>query len=94
MVIHEKVVHQTQELSKEYEVPPLYFPVSETQREEEKFEDQILDVSENTENPSEELLKVPPYKRRSTWYQEMVQEGKKHKAPLIERPQKYSGLMG
>jgi len=65
-------VHQTQDLSKEDEVPPLEFPVLETQREEEKFEDQIPDVSENTENPSEELLKVPPYKRRSTWYQEMV----------------------
>ena len=97
MVIHEKFVHQTQELSKEDEVPPLEFPVSETQREEEKFEDQIPDVSKNTENPSEELLKVPPYKRRSTWYQEMVQEGEKHKAPLgisRERLHKYSGLMG
>ena len=38
---------QTQELSKEDEVPPLEFSVSETQREEEEFEefeDQILDV--------------------------------------------------
>ena len=44
MVFHKKVVHQTQELSKEDEVPPLQFPVSETQREEEEFEDQITDV--------------------------------------------------
>ena len=95
--LHGKVVHQTQDLSKEDEVPPLEFPVSETQREEEKFEDQIPNVSENTENPSEELLKVPPYKRSSAWYQEIVQEGQKHKAPLRisrERLQKYSGLMG
>ena len=32
------------ELSKEDEVPPLEFSISETQREEEEFEDQILDV--------------------------------------------------
>ena len=74
MVFHEKAVYQTQELSKEDEVPPLEFPVSETQREEEEFEDQILD---DTENPSEELLEVPPYKRRSAWHQ----ESKKLKAP-------------
>ena len=49
------------------------FPVSETQSEEEEFEDQIQDVPEDTESPSEELLEVPPYKRRSTLYQEMVQ---------------------
>ena len=30
VVFHEKVVYQTQELSKEDEVPPLEFPVSET----------------------------------------------------------------
>ena len=73
---------QTQELSKEDEVPPLEFPVSETQREEEEFEDQIPDVPEDTESPSEELLEVPPYKRRLTQYQEMVKEGEKHKASL------------
>ena len=72
MVFHEKAVYQTQEISKEDEVHALEFLVSETQREEHEFEDQIPYVYENTENPSEELLKVPPYKRRSTWYQEMV----------------------
>ena len=95
MVFHEKYVYQTQELSKKDEVPPLEFPVSETQREEEEFEDQIPDVPEDTGSPSEELLEVPPYKRRSAWYQEMVQ-GEKHKAPLgifRERPQKYSSFM-
>ena len=53
MVFHEKVVFQTQELSKEDEVPPIEFSVSETQREEEEFEDQIPDVPEDTESPSE-----------------------------------------
>ena len=89
MVFHEKAVFQTQELSKEDEVPPLEFSVSKTQREEEEFEDQIPDVLEDIESPLEELLEVPPYKRRSVRYQEMVQEGEKHKAPLgtfIERP--------
>ena len=84
------------ELSKEDEVPPLEFPVSENQREEEEFEDQILNVPDDTKIPSEELLEVPPYKRRSAAYQEMVQEGEKHKAPLMtfrEKPQKYSVLM-
>ena len=38
------------------EVPPLEFSVSETQREEEEFEDQIPDVPEDTESPPEELL--------------------------------------
>ena len=65
-------MYQTQELSKEDEVPTLEFPLSETQREEEEFEDQIPDVPEDTRSPSEELLEVPPYKRRSTQYQEMV----------------------
>ena len=35
---------QTQELSKEDEGPPLELPDSEVQREEEEFEDQILDA--------------------------------------------------
>ena len=30
VVIHEKTMHQTQDLSKEDEVPPLGFPISET----------------------------------------------------------------
>ena len=55
---------QTQELSKEDEVPSLEFPDSEIQREEEEFEDQILDAPEDTESPLEELLEVPPSKRR------------------------------
>ena len=83
VVFHEKAV--------EDEVPPLEFPVLETQREEEEFEDQIPDVPEDSESPPEELLEVPPYKRRPARYQEMVQEGEKRKAPLgtfKERPQK------
>ena len=98
VIFHEEAVfHKVLELSTEDEVSALEFPNSEIQREEEKFEDQIPYVSANNENASKELLKVPPYKRRSTWYQEMVQEGEKHKAPLRiskERLQKYSGLMG
>ena len=96
MVFHGKAVFQTQELSKEDEVP-LEVPNSKVHREEEEFEDQIPDVLEDTESPSEELLEVPPYKRRSALYQEMVQEGEKHEAPLRisrERLHKYSGLMG
>ena len=77
MVFHEKVVfRQTQELSKEDEVPPLEFPISETRREEEEFEDQIPDVPEDTESPPEELLEVPPSKRKPAWYRETVQEGR------------------
>ena len=47
---------------------PLEFPVSETQREEEEFEDQIPDAPEDTESPPKELLEVPPSKRRLAWY--------------------------
>ena len=66
--------------------------------EEEEFEDQIPDVPKNTESSLEELLEVPPSKRRPAWYRETVQEGEKHKAPLETfresiRPQKYYGLM-
>ena len=48
--------------------------------------------------PLEELLEVPPSKRRPAWYRETVQEAEKHKAPpetFIEsiKPHKYSGLM-
>ena len=40
MIFHEEAVfRKTQELSKEDEVPPLEFPNSEIQREEEEFED-------------------------------------------------------
>ena len=89
---------KTLELSPEGAVAPLEFLDSEIQREEEEFEDQILDAPEDTESPPEELLEVPPSKRRPAWYQETVQEGKKHKAPPETfresiRPQKYSGLM-
>ena len=55
---------QTQELSKEDEVPPPEFPDLEVQREEEEFEDPIPDAPEDTESPLEELLEVPPSKRR------------------------------
>ena len=41
------------ELSKEDEVPPLEFPDSEIQREEEEFEDQIPDAPEDTKSPPE-----------------------------------------
>ena len=89
---------KTLELSTEDEVPPLEFLDSEIQREEEEFEDQILDASEDTESPLEELLEVPSSKRRPAWYRETVQEGEKHKAPPGTfresiRPQKHSGLM-
>ena len=50
-------IRQTEELSKEDEVPPLEFPVSEIQREEEEFEDQIPDVLEDTESPLKKYLK-------------------------------------
>ena len=89
---------KTLELSPENAVAPLEFPEPEIQREEEELDVQILDVPENTESPLEELLEVPPSKRRHAWYRETVQEGEKHKAPLGTfresiRPQKYSGLM-
>ena len=85
-------------VSTEDEVPPLEFPDSEIQREEEEFEDQILDAPEDTKNPPEELLEVPPSTRRLAWYQEPVQEGDKHKAPPGTfresiRPQNYFDLM-
>ena len=99
MIFHEEAVfHKTLELSSKDAVAPLEFPNSEIQREEGEFEDQILDVPENTESPLEELLEVPHSKRRPAWYQETVQEGRKHKAPPgisreSIRPHKYSGLM-
>ena len=65
MIFHEEAVfRQTQELSKEDEVPPPYIPDSEVQREEEEFENEILDVPEELESPPEALLEVPPSKRR------------------------------
>ena len=69
------------ELSTEDEVSPLEFPYSEIQREEEEFEDQIADALEDTRSPPEEILEVPPSKRRPAWYRETVQEAEKHKAP-------------
>ena len=65
MIFHQEVVfRKTQEILKEDELPPLEFPDSEIQREEEEFEDQIPDALEDTESPPEELLEVPPSKRR------------------------------
>ena len=91
-----KQCFETLELSSEYTIAPLEFLDSEIQREEEEFDDQIPNVPENIESPLEELLEVPPSKRRPAWYEEMVQEGEKLKAPLRifrEIPHKYSGLM-
>ena len=99
MIFHEEAVfRQTQEHSKEDEGPHPKIPDSEVQGEEEEFEDQILDAPEDIESPPEELLEVPPSKRRHAWYQETVQEVEKHKAPPGTfresiRPFKYSGLM-
>ena len=45
-----------------------------------EFEDQILDAPKDTESPPEELLEVPPSKRRPAWYRETVQEAENHKA--------------
>ena len=55
-------------------------------------------MPEESKSPAEELLEVPPSKRRPAWYRETVLEAEKHKAPLGTfresiRPQKYSGLM-
>ena len=61
---------KTLELSPEDAVAPLEFPDSEIQREEEEFDDPILGVPENIESPLEELLEVPPSKRRPAWYRE------------------------
>ena len=99
MIFHEEVVlRHTQELSKENEGPPSKILDSEVQREEEEFENQIPDVPKEPESPPEELLEVPPSKRRPAWYRKTVQEDEKHKAPLGTfresiRPQKYLGLM-
>ena len=69
MIFHEEAVfRKTLKLSTKDEVPPLEFPDSEIQREEEEYEDQILDAPEDTKSPPEELLEVPPSKRISTWY--------------------------
>ena len=88
---------KTLELSPKDAIPPLEFPDSEIQRGEE-FDDQTSDVPENIESPLEELLEVPPSKRRPAWYRETVQEAEKHKAPPGTfresiRPQKYYSLM-
>ena len=48
---------QTQELSKEDEVPLLEFPDSKIQREEEEFEDQIIDEPEDNEIHQKNYLK-------------------------------------
>jgi len=92
------VFRKTLELSPEDAVAPLEFPDSEIQREEEEFDDPIPGVPENIESPLEELLEVPPSKRRHAWYQETVQEAEKHKAPPRTfreniRPHKCSDLM-
>ena len=72
VIFHEEAVfRQTQEPSKEDEVPPLEFLDSDVQRVEEEFEDQIPDALEDTESPPEELLEVPP-KRRPAWYRETI----------------------
>ena len=63
------------------DVPPLEFLDSEIQREEKEFDDQIPYAPEDIESPPEELLEVPPSKRRHAWYRETVQEDEKHKAP-------------
>ena len=36
--------------------------------ESNEFDDQTLDVPENIESPLEELLEVPPSKKRPAWY--------------------------
>ena len=93
VIFHEEAVfRKALELSTEDEVSLLEFPDSKIQREEDEFED--IDI----ESPPEELLEVPPSKRRPAWYRETVQEGEKHKAPPGTfresiRPQKYFGLM-
>ena len=73
MILHkEAVFRKTLELSSEDTVAPLEFLDSEIQREEDEFDDQIPDVPENTESSLEELLEVPPSKRRPAWYRETV----------------------
>ena len=89
---------KTLELSPKDAVAPLEFPDSEIQKEEEEFDDENPYVPENIECPLEELLELPPSKRRPAWYRETIQEAEKHKAPPETfresiRPQKYSGLM-
>ena len=77
VIFHEEVVfRQTQELSKEDEDYPFEIPDLEVQREKE-FDDQNPYVPENIESPLEELLKVPPSKRRPAWYQETIEVGEK-----------------
>ena len=85
-------------ISSKHEELPSEIANSKVQREEEEFEDQIPNAPEETESPLEELLEVPPSKRRLSWYREMVQEYEKHKAPTGTfkeniGPQKYFGLM-
>ena len=70
VIFHEEAVfRQTQEISKEDEVPHPEVPDSKVQREEEEFKDQIPDALEDTESPPEELLEVPPSKRRLAWFE-------------------------
>ena len=65
VICHEEAVfRQTQELSKEDEGSPFEISDLEVWREEEEFENQIPDVLEELGNPLEELLEVPPSKRR------------------------------
>ena len=88
---------KTLELSPEDAIPPLEFPDSKIQREEE-FDDQIPYVPKNIESPLEELLEVPPSKMIPTWYRETVLETAKRKARPRTfresiRSQKHFGLM-
>ena len=67
-IFHEEAMfRKTLVLSPEDAVGPLEFPDLEIQREEE-FDDQTLDVPEKIESPLEELLEVPPSKRKPVWY--------------------------
>ena len=69
VIFHEEAIfRKTLELSTEDAVSLVEFPDSKIQREEEEFEDQIIDAPENTESPPKELIEVPPSKRRPAWY--------------------------
>ena len=92
------MVTSMRKISPKHEELPSEILDSEVQREKEEFENQIPDEPKEPESPLEELLEVPPSKRRPAWYRETIQEGEKHKAPPGTfresiRPQKYSGLM-
>ena len=74
VIFHEEAVfRKTLELSSEDTIAPLEFPDLEIQREEE-FDDQTPNAPERIGSPLEELLEVPPSKRRPSWYRETVQE--------------------